>query len=121
MSIRDMIANRLKKSGGTGILAEKKAAKRVSGNLKPASGALPGAKGDFELPEFLVECKSTENVSMSIKLSWLHKIMREACIVGKSPALEVMFVTANGTPRQSGDWVMIPAQLWKETFLDSSQ
>lgn len=102
-----------RKIGGTGILSEQRVAKRLQGRLTPASGAL-GAKGDMTAEDYRLECKSTVNESMSVKLSWLEKITREAHATGKKPALTVTFTTGDGRPRRFGSWVMVDEQTWND-------
>jgi hypothetical protein len=106
----------LKRSRGTehGRAAEKKAAKRLKGRLTPGSGALAGAKGDIVKVSFLIESKATKDDSISLKLSWLDKIAKEALDVGKDPALILQFVDALGNRRKGGGWVLIPERLFKE-------
>ena len=89
MPVKNPYLDRLssRDSGHHGRVAEKKAAKRMGGTQKPGSGSLPGAKGDIDLPEFLVENKATLAKSYSLKLDTLLKVYQEALEVGKSPAL----------------------------------
>lgn len=104
-----------------GQRAEKKAAKRLKGQLTPASGALDGAKGDFHLKEFLVENKATEKKSMGLELQWLAKIAQEAVDHGKYPALSMQFVTLDGQPKQDGAWVAIPEYVFKELLENNNE
>lgn len=98
---------RLGKIGKVGRDSEKHTAKRLHGKLKPASGAMPSAKGDMELPEFLVEAKSTVKDSIYLKRAWLKKIGQEALGVGKYPAVSITFTTEDGKPRHRGAWMLI--------------
>ncbi|HEY0817230.1 MAG TPA: hypothetical protein VGD46_00530 [Rhizobacter sp.] len=100
--------------GASGRRAERKASTRLGARLTPASGAIASAKGDFAAGDFLCENKSTTNASLSLKLDWLQKISREALPKGKTPALALQFVNADGTPEKAGSWVMIPEHLFKE-------
>ena len=100
--------------GAHGRKAETKTAKRLGGRLKPASGAMQGAKGDFELIEFLAENKSTSNESVSLKLAWLEKVSKEAITRGKEPLLTLQFVKSNGEPVMFGSWALIPEQVLNE-------
>lgn len=97
-----------------GQKGERKAAKRLGGRNRPGSGSLDGAKGDIMLSEFLVENKTTEHKSISIKLDWLEKIAREAREEGKAPALAVQFVDRQGNSMRHARWVMIPEDEFKE-------
>lgn len=103
-----------RKIGGAGIRSENHLAKRVGGRLRPASGALPGAKGDVDLPSFLMEAKSSTGDSLSLKREWLAKIGKEARSVGRVPALAVTFSYDDGRPIPDGAWVMVPEWLFKE-------
>lgn len=100
-----------RKIGDTGRKSEARTAKRTGGRVKPASGAMKGAKGDMTVADFLVESKSTVNNSMSLQLDWLAKISQEALSEGKYPALTVTFTDNGGKPRKYGKWVMVPEHL----------
>lgn len=100
--------------GDTGRKAEKKAAKRLGGRTRAASGAVTGYKGDIVLPSFLCENKSTRNASLSIKLDWLEKISREAASEGKAPVLTVQFTDGNGNPVRFGRWVLVEESVFEE-------
>jgi len=119
--MKETTADRLRAKrhkGDHGTKAEKLSAKKVDGRLTPASGAMESAKGDFEAGEFLVENKCTNSGTLSLKLEWLTKISRESSSLGKTPALAFQFVDSTGRPRTSGDWVAIPAWLWREMVND---
>lgn len=93
-----------------GIFAEKHLAKRLA-HAHPGSGAIKGLKGDItytptENLQFLTECKSTVNDSISLKKLWLEKITKEALDACKYPSLAVQFVTEEGKPLLS--WVAVP-------------
>lgn len=69
---------------------EKRAAKRLGGNVQPGSGA-GRAKGDVRVPwHARVECKLTRAKSFSLKLSELEKIESEA-IPPEMPIFEIEF------------------------------
>jgi len=91
-----------------GQKSERKTAKRLGGITRPGSGAVAGAKGDILLTDYLVENKSTEHKSFSVKLEWLEKISLEAREEGKAPALSIQFVDKAGNSKKRGRWVMIP-------------
>ena len=99
--------------GHAGRKSEARLAKALKGRAQPASGALEGAKGDIVLPEFLLEAKSTQQASMSLKHDWLLKIAHEAQTKRKDPALSISFVNPDGTPARNGEWVMIPLHVFK--------
>lgn len=104
-----------RKIGGTGIISEQRVAKRLQAQLTPASGSL-GQKGDMTVEDFRIECKSTVQDSMGLKLAWLEKITREAHSTGKTPALTVTFTTGDGQPRRFGSWVMVDEQTWNDVM-----
>jgi hypothetical protein len=91
-----------------GQKSEVKTAKRLGGVPRPGSGAVAGAKGDIMLSEYLVENKSTEHKSISIKLEWLEKISVEAREESKIPALAIQFVDKAGNSKRNARWVLIP-------------
>lgn len=99
--------------GRAGIQSEKRLSKSLGGRLKPASGALDGAKGDITVGDTLMEAKSTQKASISIKHDWLLKIAGEALREGKTPALAVSFTDERGIAHRSGEWVMIPKGEWE--------
>ena len=75
-------------------LHERTVAKQLGGRPRPASGALPGAKGDVEGVTVgdwtaLVECKRTMGQSLSVKVDWLTKIFDEAS--GRVALLSIEF------------------------------
>ena len=97
-----------------GQKSEKKTAKRIGGQARAGSGSIDGHKGDITLPEFLVENKSTEHRSLSLKLDWLEKIDRESREEGKSPAVTIQFVDKNGNSVKRGRWVLLPEDEFRE-------
>lgn len=97
-----------------GQKAEKKVAKRLGGKVRAGSGSVEGYKGDVELPDYLVENKTTINKSLSIKQDWLVKISVEAREAGRVPALAIQFVDSQGNSTRFGRWVMIPEENFKE-------
>ena len=102
--------------GKAGRKSEDRLIKQLGGKGRPASGAMPGAKGDIEIGAFLMEAKSTMRDSMTIKLDWLAKIGREARAEGKTPVLSVSFVDEHGRPRMDGEYVLIPLYKFQEAL-----
>jgi len=96
-----------------GRRSEKRVAKSMGMKLTPASGALPGAKGDFRDGTYLVEAKSTVKDSISIKHAWLQKISQEAMNTNRVPLLHISFVVGSGQAKSEGDWIAVPAWWWK--------
>lgn len=66
---------------------EKKLAKDLNLKLTPNSGSTAFRKGDMYTNQFLIESKSTDHESISLKKSWLEKIEEEAILEGKTPLL----------------------------------
>jgi len=97
-----------------GQKSEKRTAKRLGTKPRPGSGSIQGCKGDMVLPEFLVENKSTEHRSISLKFDWLEKISVEAREEGRAPALAIQFVDKDGQSVRRGRWVLIPEDEFNE-------
>ena len=104
------------KIGRSGRRSEARLTKDLGGRARPASGAMPGAKGDIDLGGVLMEAKSTTQESMGVKLAWLLKIAREARAEGKTPALALSFVNEEGSALLDGDWAIVPMYKFKEMF-----
>lgn len=81
-----------------GIASEKKAIKEYKGSGIPNSGALWFAKGDLNIPvafcgfnSILVQNKSTDKKSYTLKLADLIEIEDQALIDDKAPMFRVEF------------------------------
>jgi hypothetical protein len=111
-------AKRDKDCGYQGRKAEQSLAKRISGTLQPASGALEGAKGDMVVSgarvDILLENKSTTTASFSIRRDQLFKIYQEALEASKVPALSFQFVDPLGKSEKRERWVCIPEAAFQE-------
>ena len=68
---------------------ENKVEKRFGGDKRPASGSIPGLKGDVVAGTLLIECKDTEKESYILKSSVWEKIAKEAAECRKEPLLLV--------------------------------
>lgn len=99
---------------GTGRRAEAATVRRLGGRAQPASGAMPGAKADMKVGDFLVENKATEADSVRVMYRWLAKVSGEAQRDGRVPALAVQFTGPDGVPRRGGAWVMVPEATFHE-------
>jgi len=86
---------------------EETAAQVTGGTATPGSGC-GRRKGDLHTRLQLVECKTTEKNSISIKRDWCRKLRSEATAAGMSPLLLFGF---DGPPRE--DWVAVPAESWR--------
>jgi hypothetical protein len=73
---------------------EKRIAKEMHGRPRPASGALPTAKGDVvtELYDMLVEAKLTEQTGYRLTRQTIRKIKNEALKAGKNFLLQLDFI-----------------------------
>lgn len=98
----------------TGLEAEKKAAAGYQKARTTRGSGCGNDPGDIVLDDYLIEHKATEKASLSVKHDWLHKITRQALSRGRTPALQISFVTGDGTPKLVGSWVMITAEHFKE-------
>jgi hypothetical protein len=103
-----------KDKGVAGRRAEKAAASRLGAVQRPGSGVIDGAKGDYEVGDFLMENKSSQGESFSIKQAQLHKIYQEALERTKVPALAFQFVNSQGQSEKRDRWVCVPEAVWKE-------
>lgn len=106
--------------GGAGRKSERALAKQIGARLRPASGAMRGAKADMAKPGLLIESKSTTARTLALDMNWLTKIMEEALAEAKVPVLTVSFTDVNGAPKEHGQWVMVPLWYAMERFLDES-
>lgn len=70
---------------------EKRVAEDLGGKTQPGSGNQWNAKGDVSAKTILVECKSTINQSIPLKVEVLEKIEREAALACKEPVLQIEF------------------------------
>lgn len=103
-----------KDTGRAGRAAETSLASRLSGEQRPGSGALAGAKGDVTVGDFLVENKTSMSASFSVRQEHLHKIYQESLETGKNPALAFQFVDHLGKSERRDRWVCMPEALFKE-------
>jgi hypothetical protein len=103
-----------KDKGVAGRKAEKIAAKRVGAVLTPGSGVIEGAKGDYKLGDFLIENKTTQSESYTLKQGTLHKIYQEALERTKVPALAVQYVNSQGQSDKRDRWIMVPEHVFKQ-------
>lgn len=105
---------------GHGAHSEKRVAKCLSAQLRPASGALASKKGDslatVGTTKFLIESKSTIGPTLRVDLGWLVKIATEARDVRAVPALSMSFVDEGGKDKPHGDWVAFPRHFVEELF-----
>lgn len=107
------------KIGKAGRQSEKSVAKKLGGSLTPASGA-GQSKGDIQLGDFMLECKSTKTDTLSIRRDWLQKVFREALSAGKTPALSLAFTDDTGKSKQHSEWVCVPLSVFKELVENSN-
>ena len=118
-----------KKSDGTKALSERqehRVARRLKGRVQPGSGAgrtavrpgglqcikSGGGKGDVPTDLLLIECKTTENASISLKQEHLIKISGEAKLQMKSPAMVLSFPVMPDEVDE--DWIVMPLGVWEK-------
>ena len=68
---------------------EKRLAKKIGGSRNAASGAFWSRKGDVRSADLLIEHKWTGKKQTTIKSDVLKKIVREAILDGRMPALGI--------------------------------
>lgn len=98
--------------GGVGRKSEELTLKRLGARPTPASGAIPGGAGDGEVDDYVIECKSTTSLSLSLKLEHLQKVTHEAQASGQTGVLHVAFTMHGGRSLPAGNWMVIPEWLW---------
>ncbi len=106
---------RRRKSNAIAKRHELRVADELGGQRVPQSGA-GAAKGDVLHEVLLVEAKTTDNASLSVKRAWLAKIAAEAAAAGRVPGLAIRF-SGNPDPTAVTDWVAVPAE-WLRDLLD---
>jgi hypothetical protein len=91
-----------------GKIGEKHLQKELGGKLTPGSRV-----GDLQVDDILVEKKSTEKRSISLKQDYLEKIDRIAFENRRTPALVIEFETTK-QKYCSTQWAVIPLEFFKE-------
>ena len=74
---------------------ERSLAKSLGGRTVPASGAFWSRKGDVRTNDLLVEAKTTQAASYSLKKAIWDKIRREALLDGRIPVLAIQIQGRN--------------------------
>lgn len=74
---------------------ERRLAKTLDGKPTAASGAFWSRKGDVRSDGLLVEAKTTEKASYSIKKEIWEKIRKEALLDGRMPVLAIQIQDRN--------------------------
>ena len=79
-------------------IQEKQVARALGGRKNANSGATAFVKGDVQLKDFLVECKTVmqKKSSISIKQDWLDKLKREAFSMNKPYSMLAFNFEPNG-------------------------
>ena len=94
---------------------ERQVAKKMGGVETVGSGN-KGMKGDVwageEGQRLMVENKATEKKSISIKLKWLEKLVKESFDAGRDPVLAIRFDAMRYGGRK--DWAMVPLDRLEE-------
>jgi hypothetical protein len=74
---------------------ERSVAKSIGGLTVPASGAFWARKGDARSDDLLVEAKTTQAASFSIKRVVWEKIRKEALLDGRIPVMAIQIQGRN--------------------------
>ena len=90
---------------------EKELADKLGGIRQPASGAIPGFKGDIKVDNFLLDSKQTTNNSIVVSTRDLTKISEEAQQEGRLPGLVLTLSTPIHISRE---WAAIPLEVFQE-------
>jgi Holliday junction resolvase len=110
--------NKVKKIGAAGRRAENSLASRLRGETTMASGALARDKGDVKITrkdwKFLMEAKSTQKDSISLKLDWLLQIAQQALEAGKTASCAINFTNDHGVLRKHGSWIMVREDVFRQ-------
>ena len=79
-------------------MQEKHVAKVLGGKKNANSGATAFIKGDVQLDNFLIECKTVtqKKSSISIKQEWLNKLKKEAFSMNKPYSMLAFNFEPNG-------------------------
>lgn len=97
----------------TSLDNEQRLAKVLEFRCTPGSGNRdwPGSKGDGSHSFFMFECKETVKASIRVAAVDVKKLVDEAAVVGKAPAL---VMSAYGLPDPiPKDWVAVPASVFR--------
>lgn len=100
--------------GSAGRASETRLSKKLGGKQVAGSGNQPLSLGDIRLGPILIEAKSTQKASLSIKHETAVRICKEARGKGKTPALALSFTDEDGHAKLHGDWLAFPAHVVKE-------
>lgn len=98
----------------TSLDNEKRLSEEVGFRCTPGSGNQKwvSSKGDGSSSDFLYECKETKKRNITIKGDDIEKIVKEAAIVGKTPAIVFsVYGLMDNIPK---DWVAIPVEDWED-------
>jgi len=91
---------------------ERRTAKTLSGRTRPGSGCFSGMKGDVQTRSFLIQAKTTQAQSFTLKQDELLKAVLEALGENKDTAFAITFERMpKGFP---ADWVCVPLSVFKE-------
>ncbi len=91
----------------SGRKVEKQILKKIKARPQPNSGAFPGMPNDGIKGRFLIEVKSTEKRSISVKYKSVSELGENALMRGKIPALILAF-HVNILTGPIEEWVAMP-------------
>ena len=84
---------------------EARLAKKLDGSRNAVSGAFWNRKGDVRSKDLLVEHKWTGKASFTVKAAVLEKIVKEAILDGRMPALGISLNSENYILLLEDDWL----------------
>jgi len=90
-----------------GRKVEKNILRKIKAHPQPNSGAIPGMPNDGVKGRFLIEVKSTEKNSISVKYKSVLELGENALMRGKTPALLLAF-HVNVLTGPIEEWVAVP-------------
>ena len=101
-----------------GQQTERDILKKIGARRQPGSGAISGFPNDGVKGRYLIEVKSTQCESLSLKRKWLEDLEENAMVRGKIPALVIVFnrpehkgstgYASWTVDAQISEWVAIP-------------
>ena len=104
----------------SGLKNEARLLKRLGARRQPRSGGIPGFPADGKKGRWLIEIKSPESRSVSVKAEWLAKIEAAALRHDRLPVLILNFTgdaPQDGGAAYSRTWLAVPRWLFERLGL----
>lgn len=105
--------NRLISTRDRSQAQEDRIAKDIGGKRNYGSGAVWGFKRDVVNSELMIEAKTTETDSHSVRVADLEHLYKEASLQGKTPAFAIEFGV--------GEVVLLPREVFEDSFFDEKE